>query len=698
MSRDDSETIRTLFAVLQAREGSAIALTGDGGSPWDVVRALVDFSPAFFIAIDADGKTILMNERLLRLLGYTIDQVVGTDAVAAYVPADQRRWVSEMMENRRATGGEMVNVHDVLTRDGRRVTVEWHGRSIFQADGGLAFHFAIGFDPAARRPAEEQLREREQQYRAIFEATSDGLVIIEPETWRIVEANPAACRIYGYSYEELLTLDQKAEAERAEFRELRDQHLRSIAEFLEVDPETVVEWDDETMRDRVARAILSGRQYRSRTVDIRKDGTRLHLETFGTGFVYRGKPHILGVVRDVTEQVEAYTLLEQRVEERTRELRTLVDVSRTVTSTLELETVLRLILDQLQAVVDYTGSSIMTLEGDDLVIVHSRGPTRESTNIAVGNRFPLGDGGGIWRLISHREPVIIPDVRGDGELAATYREALGERMERPPFEHIRSWMAAPLALKDRVIGMLSCSRYEPDYFTRHQADLMMTIGNQAAVAIENARLYQQARELAVLQERQRLARELHDSVSQALYGIALGARTARTLVERDPARAVEPLEYVLSLAEAGLAEMRALLFELRPESLEVEGLVAALQKQADSLRARHRVEVDADLPPEPLAPLEVKEALYRIAQEALNNTVKHARATRVTLRLAPDDGALLLEVRDDGRGFDPSAPFPGHLGLRSMRERAAALGGDISIESALGEGTRVRARVPVGAE
>jgi signal transduction histidine kinase len=151
---------------------------------------------------------------------------------------------------------------------------------------------------------------------------------------------------------------------------------------------------------------------------------------------------------------------------------------------------------------------------------------------------------------------------------------------------------------------------------------------------------------------------------------------------------------VLSLAEAGLAEMRALIFELRPESLEREGLVAALSKQVESVRARHRIDVEAALGDEPDVSLQVKEALYRIAQEALNNIVKHARATRIRLRLESTERAIVLEVRDDGQGFDPNGSFPGHLGLRSMRERAATIGGNVDVESGTGQGTRVRAEAP----
>jgi len=200
--------------------------------------------------------------------------------------------------------------------------------------------------------------------------------------------------------------------------------------------------------------------------------------------------------------------------------------------------------------------------------------------------------------------------------------------------------------------------------------------------------------VAALEERQRLARELHDSVSQALYGIALGARTAQTQLARDPAKLAEPLDYILSLAEAGLSEMRALIFELRPESLQNEGLVAALTRQSDALRARHKLDLVTRFDPEPEIPLDAREALYRIAQEALHNVAKHAHATRVVLSLQNNDGTITLEIRDNGKGFDAAREYAGHLGLKSMPERAARAGGTFHIESQPGRGTTIRVEIP----
>ncbi len=201
-------------------------------------------------------------------------------------------------------------------------------------------------------------------------------------------------------------------------------------------------------------------------------------------------------------------------------------------------------------------------------------------------------------------------------------------------------------------------------------------------------------ERITLKERQRLARELHDSVSQALYGISLGAHTALAQIDGERGRIVDAMNYVISLAQAGLAEMRALIFELRPESLEQEGLVTALTKQIAALRARYSLEVNMQGCDEPDCSLVVKETLYRIAQESLHNAVKHARPNRLDIILDCTNKEIEITIRDDGIGFDPNKNYPGHLGLKSMRERALRLGGRLEITSEPGKGTQVHAVLP----
>jgi signal transduction histidine kinase len=250
--------------------------------------------------------------------------------------------------------------------------------------------------------------------------------------------------------------------------------------------------------------------------------------------------------------------------------------------------------------------------------------------------------------------------------------------------------------RQRVIGAISIyNKLQGSGFTDRDAEVAMLFAQQAAVAIENARLYEEVRDKAALEERQRLARELHDSVSQALFGIALNASTADELFEAQPGEVRGLLKDVLGLAEAALAELQALIFELRPESLEREGLVGALEKQTAAVQARYGLQVHLQAGAEPDLPRPAKEALYRVAQEALHNTAKHARARQVFVVLEVGASDVRLLVSDDGRGFDPHREFPGHLGLQSMRERATAVGGTLEIESAPGAGTRLRARIPL---
>lgn len=246
-------------------------------------------------------------------------------------------------------------------------------------------------------------------------------------------------------------------------------------------------------------------------------------------------------------------------------------------------------------------------------------------------------------------------------------------------------VSVPVATHDELGELAASFNQMTAELNRRTRELAQT---SAALQLKETQI-----KVAALEERQRLARELHDSVSQALYGIALGARTAQAQLERDPAKLAEPLDYILALADAALSEMRALIFELRPESLQNEGLVAALTKQADALRARHKLDVVTRFAAEPSIPLAAKEALYRIAQEAMHNVAKHAHATRVELALFETDGMLTLEIRDNGKGFEPSHTFPGHLGLTSMAERAAQIGGAFHIASAPHAGTTITVRL-----
>jgi signal transduction histidine kinase len=261
---------------------------------------------------------------------------------------------------------------------------------------------------------------------------------------------------------------------------------------------------------------------------------------------------------------------------------------------------------------------------------------------------------------------------------------------------MRSFLGVPIVARGGVIGAFYLTEKEgrPE-FEDADEKLIVMLAAHAAITIENARLYERSRELSIVEERNRLARELHDSVSQKLFGLILSAESAGTLVDGDPTEARAELERLRGLAREAQDELRSVVFELRPPTLESEGLAEALRKHVDVLRRVYRTEIGLELAGAPPRTPELEREVFRIAQEAIHNALHHAEAERVSLRLAATDGLLELTVSDDGVGFDPDAPAvrSRRLGLTSMEERAEALGGTLTIDSEPGRGTTVRLEV-----
>jgi signal transduction histidine kinase len=286
------------------------------------------------------------------------------------------------------------------------------------------------------------------------------------------------------------------------------------------------------------------------------------------------------------------------------------------------------------------------------------------------------------RSLSAGEPVIVED------LLATAQHPLARQ------EGLRAMAIFPLRAKEKLLGTLClATRREPRAFTRNERELIRAIGDQAAVAIENARLYEQAQELAAAEERNRLARELHDSATQSLYGVTMFAEAAaRLLTAGQIEQAAGHMREVRATAKEALQEMRLLIFELRPPILEEQGLVAALQARLESVEGRSGLQTKFEAEGVGNLPSEVEEALFRIAQEALNNALKHAQAGKVRVCLTQAQQNVTLEITDDGVGFDTTCT-QGGLGLAGMEERAALLGGRLTVNSEPGGGTRVRVEV-----
>jgi len=306
-----------------------------------------------------------------------------------------------------------------------------------------------------------------------------------------------------------------------------------------------------------------------------------------------------------------------------------------------------------------------------------------------------------WRAIG-------PLPRQHGLLAAMLREAKPQRVADiradPRFwgwprahPEMVDFLGMPIASGEEILGALYlANKRGGGGFTDADEHLVGVLAAHAAIALTNAKLYERARELTVVEERTRLARDLHDAVTQKLFSLRLTVEAAVALIDRHPDRARQELRRVQQLSSDAIGELRSAIFELRPAELGDDGLVDTLRKHVEVLERVHGVRVDwhaADLPALP----EVQEnALFRIAQEALHNAVRHAAAGHIGVDLCCAAGVVVLEVRDDGVGFDvPAARRAGRrLGLASMAARAKEARARLEITSAPGAGTTVRLEVP----
>jgi signal transduction histidine kinase len=386
---------------------------------------------------------------------------------------------------------------------------------------------------------------------------------------------------------------------------------------------------------------------------------------------------------------ESYTDLERKVADRTKELATLNAIAAEVSHSLDLNEVMNSALDELLDVLEMSTGQAFLLEDETrmLISIAQRGLSEEFADYTA--RLPL-DIGLAGQAAEEYKPLV--KAVADHPKGGGGSQSLRYWLEK---EGLQLVICIPLIAHGRMVGSINLGSRTRRLIAPEQESLLAAIGHQIGVAVENARLYEQAQQLAVMKERNRLARDLHDSVTQALYGVTLYAEAAaRQLLSGQMEMAAGHLGEIRKTAQESLREMRLLIFELRLPMLKKEGLAAALQARLESVEGRVGLKTEFSAVGNGRLKPEIEEGLYRIAQEALNNALKHAHATRVSVSLNQCDQAVTLEIVDDGRGFDPAEVRErGGFGLRGMEERALRLGGELAVQSSPGEGTRVRMEV-----
>jgi len=383
---------------------------------------------------------------------------------------------------------------------------------------------------------------------------------------------------------------------------------------------------------------------------------------------------------------ETQRLLKE-TEQRAIELSIINSVQQGLASKLDVQSIYDLVGEKFREIFDAQVVMISTYD-DQTDTVEHRYAVEYGKRVSSPGPHPPG--GFRSQIIRTREPLLVNS--NVAELAARLGQPTLPGTITP-----KSWLGVPMIVDTQVTGILSVQNVERENaFTESDIHLIQTFAASMSIALENARLYEQARQLAILEERQRLGRELHDSVTQSLYGINLYAEAAAgqlAIGQSDLLR--QSLKDIQMTAQESLADMRLLIYELRPPVLEQEGLVRAIQNRLYSVENRAGLKFSVTSNLEGRLPPATEEGLYKIAHEALNNVLKHANAKNVQVSINRDQASIILEISDDGIGFDPAAAIQkGRLGVISMRERAQLQGWTLSIESGSSAGTRIRVEVP----
>ncbi len=437
--------------------------------------------------------------------------------------------------------------------------------------------------------------------------------------------------------------------------------------------------------------LQAGEPMHAETINIRRGGVETYWDVLVRPYpIPADPPQFVLTMYDVTNHILTYQGLERQMADRMRKLKALYDVMQAAGESLDLTTMvmhaLRRVLTAVQANVGIV--HLLDESGRQLQLVGHFGLTEAMQKELATALVDVGLAG---QVLKKKSPIVVADIRVDENTRPIFRQS-----------NLKSFVGVRMRVKGRVIGVLSAfwEGQRPLYL--ENVELLDSAADQMAVAIESHRLRQKAEQLAVLQERNRLARDLHDSVSQALYSMSLLAAAGRRLAQSGSNQALldETLLKLGTTSQQALKEMRLLLYRLRPLALQLDGLAETLQHRLDAVEKRAGINarlVTNNLPP--LLP-DIEETLYHIAQEALNNALKHADATAVTVQLTQEaDGLVQLVVADNGRGFDLAAALEaGGMGLANMRQRAESRGGTVAIDSSPDQGTIITAQVHLGGE
>lgn len=443
---------------------------------------------------------------------------------------------------------------------------------------------------------------------------------------------------------------------------------------------------------------LTGEKIHQETLSLDVGDRKVFWEVGVELTIANEKTYLLAIILDATDHHLARRTLEQKIARQTDELSTVLKVANSLVS-LEVPALLELLLDQLKSVIDCDGVAIMTLRNEVLTVTAYRGPVPPDD--VLGGQFLVDDAALSRQIFSETDAIIVQDINADTDDVHLFRQALGDKLESV-FGGMRCWMAVPMIFKRQITGVLGLQHRRPDYYTAHHAELALTFASFAAIALENDRVYQKIRWVATLEERNRLAQELHDNIAQALGFLNLKAATTRTLLVNGELEEAEAnLRELKQIVGDTYTDVREEIFNLRGKDMQGLSFVEMVQKYIAKYKTHYGLDVKLILDSDEAFlnfPANIGNQVIRIIQEALINVRKHANVNSAILRFRRVDHEMHITIEDAGRGFEPSAvkqKYTSGFGLQIMAERAESVGGRLKFDTSPGAGAKVIIRIPI---
>ncbi len=615
------------------------------------LSAIVENSEDGILGKSLDGTIISWNAGAERIYGYTAEEVIGRSISILFLPGSEHEYQQMLARIQR---GERISRFETrrVGKDGTPLDIALTMSPIKNQAGDIIGISAIERNITMLKWAQAMQKESEERLRQLTENIDEVLWLKNVQDDRMLYVSPAYSTIWGLSRKPL---------------------YEDASSFLEA-----IHPDDLTrIREALERHSTGGFDEEYRIIPPGGEQRWIHARSFpiknAHGEIYR----VAGVAEDITDQ-KRLSIAEHEQRMLAEALR---DTANALNSTLNMSEVLDRILTNIKQVVPPDAAEILLIEKGVAHVVRSqryaeRGLQGEPEQLS----FTVATTPNLRFMAETGQPLMIPDILTDvGNI----------RLKRSDAHFWRSYAGVPIRTQDTVIGFINLGSMTPDFFTPLHADRLQGFAEQAAIAILNARLHEQVQELAAHRERQRLARDLHDAVSQTLFSATITAEALLRQWNRDPASIGGQLADLHRLARGALAETRAVLLELRPDALLEIELEDLLRQLIEAIQSRKRVEISLSIEEQHHLPPDLKLGLYRIIQESLNNVVKHSGATHVDISLDYRGDYVRLDIRDDGKGFDVDTVQPSSMGLHIMRERVETLGATLTIESQIGSGTHV---------